>query len=129
MISTITHTTALAARKRHAVRLFDEQSLDSVCVLDEQDRLQGVIGKAELFNVFEQGCGAATSVMELMLRDPATVTPDETPIAVAESMHKRDIDWLPVIENHESRRLIGILRSERMLRRLVSRMSVESAPT
>lgn len=112
-----------------AVRLFDEQSLDSVCVLDEQDRLQGVIGKAELFNAFEQGNGPATPVRDLMLRDPATITPDQTPLAAAELMHKQDIDWVPVVENHESRRLIGILRSERMLRRLVSRMSVESAPT
>jgi NADH dehydrogenase len=112
-----------------AVRLFDEQALDSVCVVDEQDCLQGVMGKAELFNAFEQGCGPATPVQDLMLRDPATVTPDQTPLAAAELMHKRDIDWLPVVENHESRRLIGILRSERMLRRLVSRMSIESAPT
>ena len=110
-----------------AVRLFDEQTLDSVCVLDEQDCLQGVVGKTELFNAFEQGCGPTTSVHTFMLRVPATVTPDQTPLAAAELMHKRDIDWMPVVENHGTRRLLGVIRSERLLRRLVSRMSVESA--
>ncbi|HET6675849.1 MAG TPA: FAD-dependent oxidoreductase [Nitrospiraceae bacterium] len=111
-----------------AVRLFDEQALDSVCVVDEQDCLQGIVGKTELFNAFEQGCGPATQVQEFMLRDPATVSPDQTPLAVAELMHKQDVDWMPVVEKDDSRRLSGVIRSERMLRRLVSRMPVESTP-
>jgi hypothetical protein len=38
-------------------------------------------------------------------------------------MHKHDVDWLPVVEDRGSRRVIGVIRSQRMLRRLVSHMS------
>ena len=34
-------------------------------------------------------------------------------------MNKHDIDWLPVVENKENWRLIGIVRSEKLLRWLM----------
>jgi CBS domain-containing protein len=105
------------------VRLFDEHAVEGLCVLDEQGGLQGVVGKGELFRAFEQGCGPATGVQEFMLRDPVMITPDQSPLTVAELMHKQDVDWMPVVEDKESRRLIGVIRSERMLRRLVSHLS------
>jgi hypothetical protein len=37
-------------------------------------------------------------------------------------MHKHDIDWMPVVVNKETRRLIGVIRSERMLRSLIATM-------
>ena len=57
-----------------------------------------------------------------MLDNPMMVTPDQSPLAVAELMHKHDVDWIPVVENKESRRLIGVIRSERMLRSLVAQV-------
>jgi CBS domain-containing protein len=44
-------------------------------------------------------------------------------LTVAELMHKHDIDWMPVVADKESRRLIGVIRSERMLRSLVAQMA------
>ncbi len=43
--------------------------------------------------------------------------------AVAELMRKHDVNRLPVVENKDSRRVIGVIRSERMLRHLVAHMS------
>ena len=31
-------------------------------------------------------------------------------------MSRRDIDWLPVVESEDDRRLIGVVPSEKMLR-------------
>jgi NADH dehydrogenase len=104
-----------------AVRLFDEHAIELICVLDELGGLQGIVTKNELFQAFELGCGPATMVQELMVREPVLARQDQTPLAVAELMHKHDIDWMPVVENEATRRMIGIIRSERMLRRLVSR--------
>ena len=84
-------------------------------MLDRNERLLGVVTRNELFEVFEQGRGPATKVGDFMLTDPIMVTPDQSPLTVAESMHKHDVDWLPVVENRDSRHLIGIIRSERML--------------
>ena len=98
-----------------------------VCVLDRNERLLGVVTRNELCEVFEQGRGPATKVEDFMLTDPIMVTPDQSPLTVAESMHKHDVDWLPVVENRDSRHLIGIIRSERMLRHLVAHMSDSSS--
>jgi predicted transcriptional regulator len=61
-----------------------------------------------------------------MLREPVMATLDQTPLAVAELMHKQDVDWMPVVEDRDSRRLIGVVCSERMLRHLVSHMTDSS---
>ncbi len=109
------------------IGLFDLQAVEYVCVLDRNERLLGVVTRNELFEVFEQGRGPATKVEDFMLTDPIMVTPDQSPLTVAESMHKHDVDWLPVVENRDSRHLIGIIRSERMLRHLVAHMSDSSS--
>lgn len=106
-----------------AVGVFDQHVVECVCVLDQENHLLGVVTRSELFGAFEQGRGLATKVEDFMLTNPIMVTPDQSPMTVAELMHKHDVDWLPVVENRDSRRVIGVIRSERMLRRLTAQMS------
>jgi CBS domain-containing protein len=40
-------------------------------------------------------------------------------------MSRHDIDWLPVVENKDDRRLVGVVRSEKMLRWLVEQSRIE----
>lgn len=101
------------------VGVFDEYAVEFLCVLDQEERLLGMVTRSELFGAFEQGRGPETKVEDFMLTNPMMVTPDESPLTVAELMHKHDIDWMPVVENKASRRVIGLIRSERMLRRLI----------
>ncbi|MGE3780114.1 MAG: CBS domain-containing protein [Pirellulaceae bacterium] len=54
-----------------------------------------------------------------MRPDPVAMTPNEMSLMVGDLMSRHDIDWLPVVESKEDRRLIGIVRSEKMLRWLV----------
>ena len=118
-----THRLAPHDTYEDAVGVFDQQAVEGVCVLDQHERLQGVVTRSELFGAFEQGRGPATTVEDIMLNNSTMVTPNQSPLTVAEMMHKHDMDWLPVVENRDSRRVIGIIRSERMLRRLVAHMS------
>ena len=106
-----------------AVGVFDQHVVECVCVLDQENHLLGVVTRSELFGAFEQGRGPATKVEDFMLTNPIMVTPDQSPMTVAELMHKHDVDWLPVVENRDSRHVIGVIRSERMLRRLTAQMS------
>jgi len=106
-----------------AVRMFDQQGVEFLCVLDEGGRLQGLITKNELFEAFAQGGAAITKVRDFMLVDPMVVTPDDTSLMVGDLMSKHNLDWLPVVENRDSRHLIGVIRSKRMLRYLVSSLS------
>jgi NADH dehydrogenase len=103
-----------------AVRLFDRQAVEFLCVLDADERLQGIITRSELFEAFAQGKTPATQARDFMRTDPLAVTPQDTSLIVGALMNKHDIDWLPVVADKESRRLIGIIRSERMLRYLMA---------
>ena len=58
-----------------------------------------------------------------MLTDPPVVTPDTSSMRVAELMNKHDLDWILVVEDTASRRLIGVIGSERILRSLISHRS------
>lgn len=106
-----------------AVRLFDEHGLEFLCVLDQDGRLQGVITRNELFEAFAQGKTAATKVRDFMKADPVVVTPNEPSLMGGDEMNRHDLDWLPVVEDKGSRRLVGVIRSERMLRHLVSHLT------
>jgi CBS domain-containing protein len=106
-----------------AVRLFDQHHVEFLCVLDQDGLLHGVITRNELFEAFAQGKTAATTVRDFMRVDPVAVTPDDTSLMGGDLMNKQDLDWLPVVADKDSQRLVGVVRSERMLRHLVSHLS------
>lgn len=106
-----------------AVRMFDEHAMEFVCVLDQNECLQGVVTRTELFGAFEQGKGPATKVEAFMSGNAMMITLDQSPLAAAELMHKHDVDWVSVVEDKDARRLIGVIRSERMLRSLLAQMT------
>jgi CBS domain-containing protein len=103
--------------------MLDQHDVEFLCVLDKDGRLQGFITRNELFEAFAQGKTAAANVKDFMRVDPVVVTPDDTSLRGGDLMNQHDIDWLPVVEDKETRRLVGIIRSERMLRHLVSHLS------
>lgn len=110
------HRLSLADTFEDAVCLFDQYAVEWLCVLNEGTRLQGIVTRNELFEAFAQGKSPATQVRDFMRPDPITATPDRTSLTVGDLMNKHDLDWLPVVEAKEGRRLIGIVRSEKMLR-------------
>ena len=98
-----------------AVRTFDQQAVEFLCVLDNNGCLQGIVTRNELFETYAQGKSPATQVRDFMRAQPIAVTPDQTCLTAGDLMNKHDLDWLPVIETKEGRRLIGVVRSEKLL--------------
>ena len=109
-----------------AIHLFDQYALEMLCVLDKDGCLQGLITRNELFDTFAQGKNAFTKVREFMHADPVVVTPDDMSLMAGDLMNKYDIDWLPVVESKEDQRLIGVVRSEKMLRWLMEQSRPDS---
>ena len=62
-----------------------------------------------------------------MRGDAGAVTPGDTILTVGELMNKQDLVWLPVVESKQDRRLIGIIRSERLLRFTVEQSRTNSS--
>lgn len=101
------------------VRMFDQLAVEYLNVLDEKGQLQGIVTRNELFEAFARGKKPSTKAQDFMRADPVAVTLKETSLIAGDLMNKHDIDWLPVVESQEDRRLIGVVRSEKMLRWLV----------
>lgn len=101
------------------VRMFDLLAVEYLIVLDEKGQLEGIVTRNELFEAFAQGRSPSTLVREFMRADPIAVTPDDTSLTAGDLMNRHDLDWLPVVQSPEDRRLLGIIRSEKMLRWLV----------
>lgn len=120
------HRLSLADTFEDAVRLFDQHVIEWLCVVNEDARLEGIVTRNELFEAFAQGKQAGTTIREVMRADPLVVTPEDTSLTVGDLMNKSDIDWVPVVEGKETRRLIGVIRSEKMLRYLVTRTAERS---
>lgn len=108
-----------------AVRMFDLNAVEYLIVLDEKGRLEGIVTRNELFEAFAQGKKPSIEVREFMRVDPVAVTPDDMSLMAGDLMNRHDIDWLPVVENKENRRLIGLVRSEKMLRWLVEQSHID----
>ncbi len=108
------------------VRMFDQFSVEYLSVLDGRGRLKGVVTRNELFEAFAKGNRPSTTVHEFMRADPVAVTPDEMSLMVGDLMSRYDTDWLPVVESKDDRRLIGIVRSEKMLRWLMEQSQPDS---
>lgn len=101
------------------VRMFDLLAVEYLSVLDEKGQLEGIVTRNELFEAFAQERRPSTLVREFMRADPIAVTPDDTSLTAGDLMNRHDLDWLPVVQSPEDRRLLGIIRSEKMLRWLV----------
>jgi hypothetical protein len=65
------------------------------------------------------GCVSDGSVSRVRGVRSGAGTPDDMSLMVGDLMSRHDIDWLPVVESKDDRRLIGVVRSEKMLRWLV----------
>ncbi|GKS56488.1 nucleotide-disulfide oxidoreductase [Nitrospira sp.] len=103
-----------------AIGMFDRHAAESLCVLDSQGSLRGVVARNELFEAFAQGRPLKTKVQDFMRTDPLVVTPDQTSLMAGDLMNKHDVDWVPMVENRDTHRLLGVIRSERILHWLVS---------
>ncbi len=57
---------------------------------------------------------------EIMSRNPASVTPDTSVREAAQLMKSEDVGILPVVENAESRRLVGLVTDRDIALRIVA---------
>ena len=52
--------------------------------------------------------------------DPVAVTSKESSLVAGDMMNRHNVDSVPVLENEQTRRLIGVIRSEKVLNYLLA---------
>jgi CBS domain-containing protein len=59
-------------------------------------------------------------IQDVMTRNPASVTPDAPASEAAQIMKNEDVGVVPVVENNDSRRLVGVVTDRDLAVRLVA---------
>jgi H+/Cl- antiporter ClcA/predicted transcriptional regulator len=80
-----------------------------ILLLDEQERLAGIITRGDIIRAFQKDGADATTVLEAGSADVIVAHPDEPLHAALSRMLREDIGRLPVVEREEPRRVIGYL--------------------
>jgi chloride channel protein, CIC family len=83
-------------------------------VLDNNGRLKGMITHQDIYNALKNGRGDIT-VAEIMSYNLITCYPEETLKNALEKLGKNDIGRIPVIENKETRKLIGLITRKNII--------------
>lgn len=99
---------------------------DLCCIVDNENRLAGVITRSDLLKAIEKAELADPDedlpVTEVMVHDPISVSMNE-PLTVAfATMREHDLKQIPVVDGKKNRVLMGRLRVERILAYVLSEM-------
>jgi len=77
-------------------------------VVSSQGRLLGVVTRSRIENAIHAG-EAHTQVVALAIRTPVVTHPDEILRSVALTMAGNEVDRLPVVDRHDSSRVVGMV--------------------
>ena len=78
-------------------------------IVDEQDRLVGIITRGDIVRALRQNQAAEMTVAEAGSTELAVAFPDEPLHAALTKMLNRDIGRLPVVERNNPTRVVGYL--------------------
>jgi len=104
--------------------LFNENTPSFCCVVDDQQCLQGILTRTDIFRASELGAQRHTTVRDFMVA-PITVTMNDSSRMAAATMRDHELKSLPVIESQTNRRLIGYVRAEKMFMRVLQKLPAD----
>ncbi|HKS27935.1 MAG TPA: chloride channel protein [Pyrinomonadaceae bacterium] len=88
-------------------------------IVDENNRLVGIITRGDVLRALDQGANGNTTVLEAGSRDLVITYPDEILHEAVTKMLRHDIGRLPVVSRQDNHRLVGYLgRANLMTARL-----------
>jgi CIC family chloride channel protein len=80
-----------------------------ILILDEEEKLVGIITRGDVLRTLEQGAGVDTTVLDAGSRNLIVTYPDEILQEAVVKMLRSDIGRLPVVDRHDPQRLVGYL--------------------
>ncbi len=105
-----------------AVKKLSELDLDFCCVEDEENKLQGIVTRTDIFHAVESGVRPASKVSDFMNRSPVVVTVNDSSTIVAATMRDHDLKWVPVVDNLDNLHLEGYIRRDGMIGYVLERL-------
>ena len=104
-----------------AIERMKINSIRHLPVVDAQKRLQGLVTLADLKQGLIPSMVGNLSLVDLMIRDPLKVSPDDDVELAAQIIYKHKISGMPVIK---AGRLVGIITESDILRAFIDMMGI-----
>ena len=94
--------------------LFNDSSKEFYCIVNDE-KLEGIITRSDLFRAIETGATKNSIVKEYMVKNPITVTEFDTMLSAVSTMKDHGIKRLFIVNNHIDNNLVGYIRAEKLL--------------
>ncbi len=107
-----------------AIDLMKVNSIRHLPVVSEGNRLKGFVTLADLKQGLIPSMVGDLTLLDLMIRDPITVDPDDDIEIAAQLIYKHKIGGMPVVKKG---RLVGIITESDLLRAFIDMMGMLSA--
>ncbi len=104
-----------------AVSLINEERLDICAVVDEKKSLVGLVTRTALFRVVDVATALAdgytkkVTVGDIMVEEPIVITLNDSVLTAVDTMREHGFKLLPVVENHNERKVAGYVRIEKIM--------------
>jgi NADH dehydrogenase len=103
------------------IQIFGESAVDVCYVVNGAGELCGSLTRSRLLRGVEtvaaagEQRGAELVARDLMEKDPVYIERADSALLAAEALREHGVERLPVIAGHGDRRLVGVVRAERIL--------------
>jgi NADH dehydrogenase len=116
--------TLLAVTRRFAV-----QPDDFYFVTGEGGRLEGLVTLTDLLKAQGNGQGPDTPLAQFMTREPTCVAATDATRVAAAAFREHGFKILPVVADHVTRRIVGVVRVRRLIARVLELVPPPSGAT
>jgi NADH dehydrogenase len=106
-----------------ALAMLNANALGFLFVLDEQQRLFGVLSATDIANalvlivstpVDHRRDASEVQVRELLAADPVTISSDDSSLLAASTMFEHRLNWIPVVVSKNDHHLQGFIQAEKI---------------
>jgi NADH dehydrogenase len=120
-----------------AIKALNESATGHLLILDEEQRLWGTLDRNDLYQIIARIVVTPTGnqedvsqrkLGELLSANPVFVALEDSPLVASATMLDHGISWLPVVKSKDDARPVGLLRGDRITRRLIEKIAQVGAP-
>ncbi|MEQ9618578.1 MAG: FAD-dependent oxidoreductase [Deltaproteobacteria bacterium] len=98
-----------------AVGKFSDLDLDFCCVVDNGNKLKGILTRTDVFRAVERGVRLETEVADFMNQSPVVATLGDSSTIVASMMREHDLKSVPIVDDPDNLHVEGYVRRDRMI--------------
>lgn len=119
-----------------ALGALNQSATGELLILDEKQRLWGTLDRDDIYDIIariaviptdKRGDVSQRKLSDLLLRNPVSVSLDDSPLVASATMLDHGIAWLPVVQSKDDLRPVGCLRGEKIGNRILQKIGHSEA--